>query len=88
LANRKYQFRDDVSVFMVLELEHRPRGPHAGITVLLSVPGRDGTFERTWHATNGLLDGLEVEDMIAWIALSSRHALQRWTGVQEVLPME
>lgn len=87
MANRKQQFRDEKTVFMVLELEHAMRGPHAGVTVLLSLPGRDGTFSRTWHASNGLLDELSVKDMLAWIELSSRHALQRWTGIQETLPM-
>lgn len=73
---------------MVLELEHAPRGPHAGITVLLSVPGRDGTYQRTWHASNGLLDAEALKDLLAWVQLSCTHALERWTGVQEVLPVE
>lgn len=73
---------------MVLEMEHAARGPHAGITVLLSVPGRDGTFSRTWHASNGLLDALALKDMLVWIQLSCTNALERWTGVQEVLPVE
>lgn len=76
----RHQFRDAVATFFVCELEHAPRGNHAGVTARISIPGRNGDLERIWHAPNGLLEDQAITDMTAWITLVVRQALMRWTG--------
>lgn len=80
MQTRKQQFRDERTTFLVIELEHAYRGPHAGVTALVSVAGRDKPLTRTWHAPDGYLERQAKTDLEMWLSLVAQQALLRWTG--------
>lgn len=75
------------SVFYVMELM-QDRGPNQAVAAVLSIPGHEGTFARRWRTTDGRLNELQVEDLVAWLTTEARSAILSWTGSQGVLPME
>jgi cell division inhibitor SulA len=72
---------------LTIELE-RQLGEDARVwQVILSIPGRDGTFARSWTSSSGLPDAYVTEDISMWIAHQVSQAIVMHDGVQGVLPV-
>jgi len=76
------------SCFCVMELVQDRSAAHPSIAVVLSVPGREGTFVKRWKTIQGRIDADQALDLITWVQSSANNALLAWTGTQAVLPME
>ena len=70
---------------LVVEAEYFESGSAAAIVLTISVPGREGTFTKTWSSRDGLLDSSQVEDLTVWISKAVTTGLLRFTGTQESL---
>lgn len=79
-------YADKERVFLVLELV-QDVGPTPAISVVASLPGRDGTMRKSWRTVQGRLDSKQTRDLLGWLELTSANALLAWCGSQEVLPM-
>jgi hypothetical protein len=56
-------------------------------TVIVSRPGRDGTFSRNWQNSAGQLSADQAEDLESHVMTTAHNALLAWHGIQGVLPM-
>jgi hypothetical protein len=77
---------DDGATFLVIELVHYPRGAKSGVELVISRPGRDGTFSRKWSCASGIPSNHQVDDLSAWAVKNVQNALVAWTGIQIGLP--
>lgn len=58
-----------------------------GISIVVSMPGREGTFTRSWGAFGRALDASEADDLHCWLNVTLRHLLLARHGIQMLLPM-
>lgn len=76
------------SVFCVIEMEQDRHPDRQSLAVVISIPGREGTFRKVWKASNGRIGVSEATDLVNWIAVAANNALLAWTGVQGELPFK
>jgi hypothetical protein len=57
------------------------------VSVLMSIPGRDGTQERRWACPGGSLSLRTAEDLTAWVQVSLIRALEVRAGLQLQFPL-
>lgn len=73
------------AIVLVLELEQSLERHSGSYSVLVSRPGRDGTFSRTWSNPSGRLGASQAQDLTAWVAKTVENALVAFGGIQEGL---
>jgi len=72
-------------VICCLELAwHSERGSDA-YSLIISIPGRDGTFVRTWKTLQQLLDDEQVADVEITVSKSVVEAILLHGGIQQAL---
>lgn len=71
----------------VFELEVDASDPCQWVRVVTSLPGREGTLNRTWAVKRGLLDGPQVQDLGAAVAAWVIDGVVMSLGVQQGLPL-
>jgi len=79
---------DDVRIgepYLVLELCHDRRELLGSITVVQSIPGREGTLTWRYKAPYGIIDAGQLRDLTSRVAKVVEDATVTWTGVQGVL---
>lgn len=76
------------SVFLALELVQDRNKEKGSISVVVSIPGREGTFTKRWAAPSGRISVSQATDMIGYVAMCANNALLAWTGVQGELPLD
>lgn len=69
-------------VMVVCELDRDVNDPPAWWRVTVSMPGREGTFTRTWTTVAGRLDQPGYEDLTAWFLSTFDSAIIASGGVQ------
>lgn len=73
------------NVFLVLELVHDRSERYGGVSLVASVPGREGTYGRRWKAPYGILSEAQAADLAAHLTKQAMDALVLFTGVQTTL---
>lgn len=73
------------AVVLCIELEQAIGEGGCSWGVVLSRPGREGTYSRSWTNQRGQLDDKQAEDMAAYITKQSMEAMALWGGVQRTL---
>lgn len=76
--------RSALHVSACVEIARRLK-PAPAVLVILSIPGREGTLERTWETPEGRLTESQLADLEGWVLLSIQNALARETGIQQTL---
>lgn len=61
-------------------------GPCKRVGLVLSIPGREGTFERVWEVPSGVVDVAVYNDLCLGLEKAVVNALMLVGGVQETLP--
>lgn len=56
-------------------------------TVLVSLPGREGTISHSWGRFPQALTSDAYSDLVAWVADMTGLHIRLWSGTQEVLPL-
>jgi hypothetical protein len=57
-------------------------------SVVVTLPGREGAFTKSWGHVHRTMDEQEVTDMMVWIQRTVANAIVIDNGVQEVLPSQ
>lgn len=73
------------AVALVIELEQSMGREMTTWSVLVSRPGRDGVFSKSWGSPTGRLSEDQAKDLCAWVEMTTRNALVAWSGVQGTL---
>jgi hypothetical protein len=69
----------------VLELCHDPGKLHGAVSVIQSIPGREGTLTWRYKAPYGIIDASQLRDLASRVAKTVEDATVAFTGAQEVL---
>lgn len=72
-------------VFLVLELCHDRTKTNGGVTLIASIPGREGTYTQSWEAPYGVLEEGQVIDLGARASALIMDGVISWSGSQQVL---
>lgn len=81
-TNRPAAVSRSVAVFEVVRTR---RTGSDYIEVLVSLPGRDGTFRRSWQLRSGCPDDEQAVDISMWVANQVTTAIIASTGIQAIL---
>lgn len=71
--------------FAVYELALVQDNQGCRVSVVASVPGREGAFTRTWKNTSGALSPAQLNDITAFVSRCVGDAIILKAGVQGVL---
>lgn len=69
----------------VVELIRDVAVPPAWYQALVSIPGRESSYQKTWNAVGGVIDSHQAADIVNWIAATVSYAIIDLAGVQGVL---
>lgn len=69
----------------VIEVTRDRNDPPMFFQCMISIPGRPGMFTRTWPSGGKAVDRHQINDLMAWLALTVHSAIALSAGIQETL---